>query len=398
MLGHFHTFPTFHRPFFGSNQPRTAVITTMVVASGALLSLADLAAAAGAGQEISNYLDARGIKAVATLALIAKNEESLMRNLIQPLMGTYTKGALTITLQPEEQPIAEAILRHMWQEARMWWQKRQADMAAASQAPAAPIIASAVGGVASQAAAPDKVPKSLPPGVWSQQVIKYNKITLNGRERRFPEQQLLGAESVLARIWYEHQTSKQYSPTGLGDILSRRSFTATGEVNQLAKNPKGSKVLTVEDDQLVQEEERSWSPRSVLAVMDGIMAVTWAFILLEIGEEHHLHTYAEWCIAKARSRPQKLEQFKQWWDAASWKIAMKMRAGSTFGEAAEQIMADVDLFNDHMSRDPPKESPTKKDAHKKRPAPGSHEDDAHRPTRFKGASNYKGGKGGGTPA
>ena len=55
---------------------------------------------------------------------------------------------------------------------------------------------------------------------------------------------------------------------------------------------------------------------------------------------------------------------------------MRMRAGATFGEASAEVMADVDLFNDHMSRDPPKDTPAvRKEPVKKRPAQASYDDE-----------------------
>ena len=256
-------------------------------------------------------------------------------------------------------------------------------VAPASAAPASSVPPTSTAG-GSGAVATDKVPKTLPAGVWSKQVTKYNSEQLRGRDRSFPEELLLGAEVVLARMWHEHHVSKMYTPTLLGEILSKRSFTATGEVNMLAKNPRKSNVLTIEDEQLVQEDEKVWSPRSVLSIMDGIEAVVWAWILLEIGEEHHCQTFGKWCVNKARSRSQKLEQFKQWWDAAGWKIAMRMRAGTTFGEASAEVMADVDLFNDYMSREAPKDPPAARKDPKKRPASASHEEDQARGQRQKG--------------
>ena len=265
----------------------------MVLASSASLTIADLATAAGAGSEISRYLELRGVKAVGSLALIAGDEDAFQRHLLQPLLDGFTKGTESVTWEDSEKAIAGAVLRHMWQEARMWWAQRQANLAVPANTVSTPQASGSgtpVGGAA--ATATDKV---LPAGVWTKQVTKYNSEQLRG----------LGAEVVLARMC--HHVSKMYTPTCLGEILSKRSFTATGEVNMLAKNPKKSIVLTIEDDQLVQEDEKVWSPRSVLSIMDGIEAVVWAWILLEIGEEHHCQAFGKWCINQARSRPQKLE-------------------------------------------------------------------------------------------
>ncbi|CAE8628276.1 unnamed protein product, partial [Polarella glacialis] len=47
---------------------------------------------------------------------------------------------------------------------------------------------------------PDSVPTRLPNGRWSELLNFYNKIQLRGKDRKFPERTLLGAESVLARM------------------------------------------------------------------------------------------------------------------------------------------------------------------------------------------------------
>ena len=57
-----------------------------------LPSLADVAADAAAGAIITDYLTARGVRTVPTLAFIAKTEEELDRHLIQPLFAGYTQG------------------------------------------------------------------------------------------------------------------------------------------------------------------------------------------------------------------------------------------------------------------------------------------------------------------
>lgn len=363
-------------------------------------SLQELADAAGAGSDITRYLELRGIKAIATLALIAKDDDSFQRNLVQPLFAGFTKSGDTVRVPEDERPIAEAVLKHMWTEAKLWWVRRQAQLTPGPAVPAGALPTASqalMTGANTTPLATDKIPKTLPANVWSQQVSKYNSIQVNGRDRVFPEAMLLGAESVLARIYHEHHVSKLYTPTRLGEILAKRSFTATGEVNPLATQQKKSAPLVLEDSVLVQEDEKLWSPRSVLSIMDGLQAVTWAYILLEVGEEHHLHAYCDWCIAKARNRPQKLEQFKQWWEAASWRIAMKMRNGSTFGEASAEVMADVDLYNDHMSREVVKDtSPAGKREPKKRPAPAAPDSDPGRSQRQRTWQQpAKGGKGNG---
>jgi hypothetical protein len=42
----------------------------------------------------------------------------------------------------------------------------------------------------------------------------------------------------MARVHHEHTVSKNYTPLYLGEILTTRSFTATGEINKLALTDK----------------------------------------------------------------------------------------------------------------------------------------------------------------
>ena len=57
---------------------------------------------------------------------------------------------------------------------------------------------------------------------------------LNGVDRLFPSEILLGAEAVLARLLHEHTSSKHYTPLKLGEVLQARAYTASGQVNTMA--------------------------------------------------------------------------------------------------------------------------------------------------------------------
>ena len=139
-------------------------------------------------------------------------------------------------------------------------------------------------------------------------VKAYNAIQLNGRDRSFPVAELLGSECVVARMWHEHNVSKLYTPVGLGEIIQRRSFTASGDVNPLAKSSKKSASLSLdEENQLIQADDPEWSPKSLLAIIDGVTAAKWAMILTQWGEEHLVEEYTTWMIQRARSRPAKIE-------------------------------------------------------------------------------------------
>lgn len=125
-----------------------------------LPSLADVAADAAAGSIITDYLTARGVRTVPTLAFIAKTEEELDRRLIQPLFAGYTQGTQRFEVPNQEQPIIQAILLHMWNTCKQLWATHATPPP--SSTPPATTTPSA-----STTKPEEKVPKQLPTGVWS---------------------------------------------------------------------------------------------------------------------------------------------------------------------------------------------------------------------------------------
>ena len=143
-----------------------------------------------------------------------------------------------------------------------------------------------------------------------------------------------------------------YSAIGLGELLQVRTFLPSGEINPLAKKEKGTSNLVISDNRLVQQEDATWQPRSILAVLDGLSSIRWAFILLNIGDEHSVNSFFDWFVRLARSRPAKTDQLCQFWTSTSWRLAMEMRTGKSFAESIGPIMRDYDSFTECMSRDP----------------------------------------------
>lgn len=162
---------------------------------------------------------------------------------------------------------------------------------------------------------------------------------------------LLGAESVIARVLHEHETSKSYTPVLLGEVISIRTFQANGEPNPLAKRERNTTKLTLTGEQLVAAPEEPWQPRSVLAILDGLASIRWCYILCKIGTEQAVHAFFDWLVRLVRSRPQKTDQLAQFWMTVSWKLALEMRGGRTFMEATAVIMKDYDSFTECMNRE-----------------------------------------------
>ena len=188
----------------------------------------------------------------------------------------------------------------------------------------------------------------------------YNEVTVAGCKREFPVKRLLGAESIMARFHWEHTVSRCYTPLELGELISKRSFTSTNEVNHLATRKRPTK-LQFDGESLQTEEESTWEPRSLWAVVDGLDAIRWCHILFQVGEEKQVNLFFEDMICRARQRPNKIEIFREYYSAVSWSICMALNTGRTYKEAMDEILNDVIMWNEYMAREP------KEDKKRKRP-------------------------------
>lgn len=170
------------------------MVTTQ--APSGLPTIDDLASDAAAGQSVRDYLSDRGVATVATLALLAKDEATLERVLIQPLQSSWRRSdGATITIAANEQPIVAAILTHMWQAATAAWERHlQQSKAAVTASPGTTSTSTA----STPSPADDKAPKTLAPGRWTSLLRDYQSQQVGGLDRIFPTQELLGAEPILA--------------------------------------------------------------------------------------------------------------------------------------------------------------------------------------------------------
>ena len=260
-------------------------------------SLDDVGKAAGAGKEIMSYLSDRQIKTVPTMALLAKDDSALEQVLITPLLSGWKCGDnSTIRLAEAEKPIAEAVLRHMWALCKQEWSHNQTPDPAAT-----PTTAPTSG---TSKSSDEKVPKQLPSGVWAQLINHYESQQIHGQDRIFPIQEVIGADEPLARIYHELHTSKMFTPVGLGEILARRTFQASGEPNPLSRKERASTTFTVSNEQLVATEDTPWQPRSVLSILDGLNSIKWTYILVGMGPEQSVHQFFDWLVKlTAEDRP-----------------------------------------------------------------------------------------------
>ena len=271
------------------------------------------------------------------------------------------------SLAEAEKPIAEAILKHLWNEANSSWQAQMT----LRHAPPVTSVPGAISLAAANPVAEETIPRQLPPGVWANLLHEYQSQQIGGVDRIFPVNELLGTDKILARVYYEHTSSKTYSPVGLGELVAARTFTAAGEPNPLAKKDRSTTTLLLNDAKLVAAPEEAWQPRSVLAVLDGLASIRWCFILLKLGSEQAVHSYFDWLTRLVRSRPQKTEQFGQFFITISWKLATAMRSGQSFDAAASLLMKDLDVFSECMSREASSSTKKSNNTEKTGPQKGS---------------------------
>lgn len=309
-------------------------------------SLLDIANDAAADALLVEYLKLRGVKTAATLALLATDDADLDRVLIQLFVSGWKRDDGSILqVGDSEKPIARAVFLHMWQVARQHWRKQ---MTVTAPVTSTTTTASPSGATP----ADDKIPKTLAPGRWISLLAAYQSQQIGGRDRIFPVQELLGTEAVLARVLHEHENSKLYTPIQLGELISLRTFLPTGEPNPLAKKDRATTKLQLTGGSLVETADEPWQPRSILAILDGLTSIRWAYTLCNVGSEQAIETFFQWLTRLARSRPQKTDQFSQFWLSTSWRLAMDMRAGRTFDEATPSLMRDFDAFSECMAREP----------------------------------------------
>ena len=280
------------------------------------------------------------------VASIAKDFEEIDRILVQPLLDGYDDGTKKHQVKQEDAAVTKAAMRYLW---------RLCESQVSSQGSTTPAATPNAGGNATVTATPKATPKELPPDVLRQLIADYESETVGGRNRIFPQQMLLGAEKIVARVYYEiaHQS---HTPLHLREILCARYFDAAGNTNMLAQQSeaKASKVLLdVQTSQVSVPEETSWTPKGVLSMIDAIDAIECCWVLCKLGHELDVQAYLAWWRALVRSKPQRLEQVKCFWVEMSWKIALQMRHGKSFADLTSAVMKDQYSLQTALNRETP---------------------------------------------
>ena len=242
----------------------------------AALTLDMILTESGVHDEAKAYLTARGITTPAIMAMMGTDEgEFEIQVLDKFLTGCMIRGTnMKFTGDAMEADVLRATLHVAYAACKS---ERQKALAATMQALAplgpAPSAAATAG---TTAMTPTKVPQTLPTGVWATAVTKYNKVQTGGVDRSFPCNLLIGAEKALARIHREISVSKLFTPVLLGEIMTTRAYTSTGQINMMSQKKSDKQELTLEDGQWVTQDPKPWDPFDLLAVLDGLESIPWA--------------------------------------------------------------------------------------------------------------------------
>ncbi|CAE7208919.1 unnamed protein product [Symbiodinium sp. CCMP2592] len=261
-------------------------------ASSALVDFDQLATEAGAGDFLRRYLTARGSDRTATLALMAPTAERFAEIIIDPLgPGFVTAGEDEFKLTPAELPTARAVLTHMWEEARAQWNA----WAAARRRPG--------------------------PG---------SSGSCDGRHAAVP------ADGLQRPPGGRATEDLSYPPPGWGGGGARQDSLGHGPPpTSSTPSPPGvaTRPLPLLSTSLVAEEKRPWQPKSVIAICDGLEAVKWAWILVQLGAEEDIESYIAWWDCRARGRNANLLALVSYWDSMAMRLAMDLRQRRTFKDA-----------------------------------------------------------------
>ena len=196
-----------------------------------LPDLDSLAKEGGSDTDVLLYLKDRGVATAGALFHLSSDIAQIGK-LLEPLVrGVTLSNTKECKKDDTDILIVTASLQHM---VDLFTLARNQALGGATSATNRPPAVAASAGADS---ASSKVPKTLPEGYWADFVSDFNKQILGGRNREFPVHLLVGAEETLARMIHEQKSSKLFTPVKLGEILSSRHFTASGQISAMSLSP-----------------------------------------------------------------------------------------------------------------------------------------------------------------
>ena len=205
--------------------------------AGTLAQLFDLI---GVHEGTRAYLtEGLNYKIPEVIAKVGKTDEEFAAGVVDSLTDEgVTIKTIVYKFTPDDNPgVVKAQLACLWdkrkQEATRIAEapKPKSEAPATASAPSAPVFDPNK----------NKPPKFLAPGVWQDRIDAYETEWQN--KRNFPYKMLVGAEEILARLIWEKDTSKIFTPLKLGEVIAARSYNSCGNINHWASEKSTKEVL-----------------------------------------------------------------------------------------------------------------------------------------------------------
>jgi len=298
---------------------------------------------AGVEEEAQEFLSVKMIRHTSTLANLAIDEESYVDVLVKPLSDGITIGARTFKAKSSAAVTRATILALVEDAKRV--RKNTTISATLSTPPSATHLATAA--PATTTSDTDKAPKTLPKNAWQNKIKRWEESYTPNRV--FPARVLLGAESVLARMIWEHE-NKCYTLLQLGEIMQFRSFTAMDEINKLATRDFDKALEIRAYNSIGTKRQKVFEPNSILTICDSLDAAKWAFVFCEYAKEEEAGAYTNFFVLLARRHTNELDKIRDLWNSAYWRISEDMRMSHSFAEATKSIMTDNSWIRDQLSK------------------------------------------------
>ena len=298
--------------------------------------LRSLFALTGVEDSLKEYVITAGVQSVLVFSRIGITEQEIRDRVVKHWVET-----LPSPVEPLRVIVAEAAILAAWDLANTQRLKTiQADTVPAPvlSAPSLPSSSTALA-----------IPTSLRPGVWAEQILKFE--TQWNPPLEFPVKVLLGSEAILARLLHEATVSRLFTPVSLGEILRNRAYSSSGLVNPLALKRADDQVLLWKkrgDPAELVPTQPIFDPKSTWLVIDALDAVKWAYASSGYATDVVAARLTDPFVRFVRQRTQDLSGIKSLYAAASWELCLLMRAGETFDTAVNDVMTRTHWLREYL--------------------------------------------------
>ena len=137
---------------------------------------------------------------------------------------------------------------------------------------------------------------------------------------------------------HQHQSSKQYSPVRLGEIISLRHFTPSKSANPFApKDDSKTRLILDESGTFTKASRQVPEPQKLVTMLDAIEAIKWALMFARWCDEHDASVWAEFWQNLCRDYPSRTPQVRAFFDKAFLHVTLQMRASKSFSEASAEV-------------------------------------------------------------